>query len=409
MGQRAIGTNLKVKVRDWIAWCKRQAYHFVFISSLLALTLLVTWWAIFLYQSVNQYFDTKLEAARQSVYSYTLFLGHNTAVKPEPGPYQRDQRLEIVHAHSQPGPYARELAPFWNGLWLQPREEVIRDLEEKRERRHLMVLGESGFLVLLILVSGLMIYRMYWLEKRTTQELHELWSRVSHEIKTPITGVKAFLETLQSQNLSREEIEPLLELALKQVDRQQQLTENMLIGQKIKRGGSGVKLTRLKILCFIKTYIEKHPMYVSKGNVTLVEPEATAAGTTISADPEALRIIFANLFENAFKYGGSGILISISIEQVSKQVRVIFEDNGPGFEPGMAEYIFKAYKRLGSELPGKEKGTGMGLYICRRLARKMGGNLSAQSEGKGKGARFILTLKKARTKKTPDGEASATQ
>jgi signal transduction histidine kinase len=386
--------KIRRKLGEWLAWGKRQTFHFVFISSLLALTLLVTWWALFLYQSVEQTYQTKLESIRQSVYSYSLFLSHNPANRPVEGPYKRDFRLEVVHSHTSPGPHARSPAPFWSGLWLKPQQSVLDQLENKYKRRRFMIVGESGFLVLLILVSGLMIYRMYWLEKRTTQELHDLWSRVSHEIKTPITGVKAFLETLQAQPMSREEMEPLLELALKQVERQQQLSENMLIGQKIKRRGAGIKMTRLDLPDFIQSYVDKHPHHLSGRHIRFDRgPEDNQTPVPdVSADAEALRIIFDNLVDNAVKYGGADVSIVFKLEQVKRHIQVTVEDNGPGFQPEMAESIFKAYRRVAGELPGKQRGTGMGLYICRRLARKMGGQLTAQSEGKGKGARFILSL-----------------
>lgn len=385
--------NISRKIKEWLAWGRRQTFHLVFVCSLLALTMLVTWWAVFLYRSVEQTYTTKVENIRQAVYSYSLFLGHDPSGKPPQGTYTRDARLEILHLHHSPGQHAIQLLPFWAGLWLTPKQDILDQLQHKFKRQRFMIIGESAFLVLLILVSGLMIYRMYWLEKRTTTELHDLWSRVSHEIKTPITGVKAFLETLHAQPMSRDEMKPLLELALKQVERQQQLSENMLIGQKIRRRGVGMKLTRLNVTAFIQSYIEKHPHHLSAQNLQFQAlQDDSDTPVTVSADAEALRIIFDNLVDNAVKYGGPAVQVSFKLEIQRRRVRVIVEDNGPGFPPEMAENIFKAYGRLGNELPANQRGTGMGLYICRRLARKMKGQLLARSQGPGQGARFILTL-----------------
>lgn len=386
------------RLKEWVAWGRRQTFHLVFVCSLLALTMLVTWWAVFLYRSVEQTYSTKVDNIRQAVYSYSLFLGHNPSGKPPQGTYKRDDRLEVVHLHHSPGEHAIQLLPFWAGLWLTPKQEVLDQLQEKYKRQRFMIIGESAFLVLLILVSGLMIYRMYWLEKRTTTELHDLWSRVSHEIKTPITGVKAFLETLDAGPMSREDMKPLLALALKQVERQQQLSENMLIGQKIRRRGVGMKMSRLNLTAFIQSYVEKHPHGLSPGQIRFepgpAENEDIHEDIIVPADAEALRIIFDNLVDNAVKYGGAEVNVLFQLEIQRRRVRVTVEDNGPGFQPEMAENIFKAYGRLGGELPANQRGTGMGLYICRRLARKMKGQLIALSEGPGKGARFILTLKR---------------
>ncbi|MCP5046520.1 MAG: HAMP domain-containing histidine kinase [bacterium] len=397
--------KLSTAWREFDAWWNRQAYHFVFIFSLFVLTLLVTWWSIFLYQSVIGTYQIKIQSIRQSVTSYSLFLGHSIGPAPGPGVFHRDHRLEIIASPDQPGPDAVELLPRWKGSWLQPRETLVTELNSKLRKKRFMIIGESSLLVLVVLVSGFMIYRMYWLEKRTTQELHELWSRVSHEIKTPITGVKAFLETLQAKHLSPEEMEPLVALALKQVERQQQLTENMLVGQKLKRRGAGINLTDLQPLDFVRQYVEKHPLTLSGKNLRLEESDPAEFAQPVSTDPEALRIIFDNLIENAVKYGGPWVSVSIRLEQWRKGVGIIFEDNGPGFEPGMSEKIFKAYSRLGNELPGDLHGTGMGLYISRRLARTMEGNLTAESEGKGKGARFILSLRQPRKRRKSPGIA----
>ena len=371
--------KLKDRLPDLIAWVKRQAYHFVFISSLLCLTILVAWWSISLYTSVNQNYQTRLEGVRQSVLSYSLFAGHNSLEKPAIGKYKRDDRLVVVHVHASPGPESKQLLPFWAGLWLQPDPVFMEQILERRRRRRFMVIGESSLLVILILVSGLMIYRMYWLEKRTTQELHELWSRVSHEIKTPITGVKAFLETIQSQQLSREEMEPLLELALKQVERQQQLTENMLVGQKLKRRASGIKLKRILLQEFIQGYLERHPFRLSGGNVFLAGLLQESDFTTVLVDPEALRIIFDNLIENARKYGGAGVTISFRLQRQSNQSSVVVEDNGPGFDLDDLPRLFEQFYRGEQARSRATGGAGLGLAIAKGIVEAHDGRIWAEN------------------------------
>ena len=102
---------------------------------------------------------------------------------------------------------------------------------------------------------------------------------------------------------------------------------------------------------------------------------------------------YYNTMPNCISVTISGITFKTDSEDVNFYICV--DDNGPGFSPAMTQNIFQAYKRLNSELPGQQqKGTGMGLYLSRQLAKKMEGRLMAHSEGRGKGAQFKLILKR---------------
>ncbi|MCP4215602.1 MAG: HAMP domain-containing histidine kinase [bacterium] len=368
---------------------KRYAYHAVFILSLITLTTLVTWWSIFLHSSVREKYQLRFESLLQIAQIHALSLGHNKTKHPDLGIFPTDQRLEIVPKQSA-GPHAFELVPYWKNHFIQPAAPYLKLFSKKRKRRLVMIYGESGLLVFLILISGLMIYRMYLLERRTTTELHQFWSRVSHEMKTPITGIKAFLETLRDQDLEKEEMAPLVELALQQVDRQQKLAENMLVGQKIRKRGLDLHVAPIALCSYVRHYVENHSIRLSAGNVHLSLP--SDEDIRVKGDNEAIRVIFDNITDNAVKYGGTDLELSITVETKGKKAAVRFKDNGPGFCPDMRKNIFGAYKRLKSDTPGVSQGTGMGLHISRELARKMNGDLEAYSAGTGKGAEFVLYL-----------------
>ncbi|MCP4150471.1 MAG: HAMP domain-containing histidine kinase [bacterium] len=375
---------------------KRYAYHIVFIMSLIMLTALVAWWAVFLHNSIEESYMLRYEGLIQKAQFHAVSLGHSKSPPPGIGILSRDIRLEIV-AKKDAGPHSRQLIPFWKNLYVQPAAAYLEKIAKKRKSRIFMIYGESSLMVLLILISGLMIYRMYLLEHRTTTELHQFWNRISHEMKTPITGLKAFLETIRDQDLEREEMLPLVDLALQQVMRQQQLAENMLVGQKLRKKGLNIQVTPIALCSFVRSYVEHHSIGLSGSNVTLTLPES---GDIIAkGDNEAIRVIFDNIVDNAVKYGGSDIKLSIIVETTGKKVLVRFKDNGPGFCPHMKKIIFDAYKRLKDELPGETHGTGMGLHISKQLARKMGGDLIADSNGKETGAEFILSLALKRRKK----------
>jgi signal transduction histidine kinase len=239
-----------------------------------------------------------------------------------------------------------------------------------------------------------MLYRLVWAERRSTMEIQELWGRATHEIKTPIAGIKAFLETLRTQDMSREDTIRYAGMALKQVNRQQRLAENILIGRRLNGEDGRFNMSIVDLSDFLREFLEDHDLLLVEAQVRLETAEP--APPRVHADRDALRVIASNLVDNAVKYSGGRLDLTIRIETRNRRVHVVFRDNGPGFEPSMSPRLFDAYRHLSDGLPKADHGTGMGLHISRRLARRMGGDLAASSQGNGQGAEFRLILRRAK-------------
>jgi signal transduction histidine kinase len=339
----------------------------------------------------------KFESVRNSGTLHAVLMGHDPTQKPKPGPLGTDPRLEITTRPTYDKTLSWPLGPYWPDYYIQPLAQIVEGYEAETRSRSAMVIGESSFLGVLLLISSVMLYRLIWTERRSAREVREFWSRATHEIKTPITGLKAFLQTLRSQDLDREQLVVTVDMALRQVGRQQQLAENILMGQRLDRGGFRLNMTRLDLPDFLSRFMEDQAFLTTGAEVVLSRNGGNGdleKNLCVEADPDALRAILSNVTDNAMKYGGDGVRLDVSVDTARRVARVIFSDNGPGFDPRQAKRLFDAYKRLTRELPSTSRGTGMGLYISRRLARRMGGDLTAASPGPGKGARFELTLKR---------------
>ncbi len=119
---------------------------------------------------------------------------------------------------------------------------------------------------------------------------------------------------------------------------------------------------------------------------------------TVQADINVLKVILDNITDNAVKYCASSPVLQVDCICYENKAVIVIKDNGPGFRPHFIETVFEAYKHLDEKLPVKRRGTGLGLYISRQLARKMGGDLEAYSEGEGKGAEFRIILPRVNKK-----------
>ena len=377
------------KTRRVLRWIGRNRHTLFFGVSFVLLATLVAWWAVYLGSSEEDRYRFRTKELRLEAQFFASLLGH---IPTPPGTLQDVRGAE--HLRYLPcvdsGDLGVTMRPFHPETCIAPSEEAIATIEREHRSKSMMVLGEGVLSIVLILVTGWMFFRMVSAERRSRAELRDLWSRVSHELKTPVTGVKAFLQTLEAHDLPRGEVVPLVRMALEQVDRQERLTENLLMGQHLERDGARLHLRPVVLQAFLADYV--HGLGVSLAGRTLITRIDLPRGGRVHGDPNAIRVILDNLVDNAVKYGGVDSAIRLEAEVDGSWTRVHVIDSGPGFDPGDAEVVFSAYRRLSDEVPGGRRGTGMGLTIARGLAMRLGGRLDASSPGPGQGARFTLSL-----------------
>jgi len=363
---------------------KKKSHHFFFLCVLACLVLVTGWWTLFIKKMIEQSYDQQIRYAYKQAEVLTLQL-KLAQVPVMPGLVPGHKDFEIIAQVES----TRQVGPRFS---VQPTMDYLVSLEQERNKRTAMVFGEGSLLGLSVLVSCFMLYQLIRLEKRAKEELYEFWNRVTHEIKTPITGIRAFLETLKRGTLSGDDLNYMVDLALKQVERQQQLTQNILVGRQLEKGLKQQQMESLEIVGFIKNYIHSHNLQLARIE-TEVDPGSLPPETIVHADPNSVHTILDNLVDNAIKYGPANLRLQFSFEIEDQKVHVRVKDNGPGFPPELADHLFDAYRRLAGELPEGKHGTGMGLHICRSLARHMGGEMTASSEGTGTGATFTVILK----------------
>jgi signal transduction histidine kinase len=224
-------------------------------------------------------------------------------------------------------------------------------------------------------------------ERRLEAEKSDFVATVSHELRTPLAAVYGAAETLL-----RRDIDPsgpsgreLLEMIRTQTARLSQIVDEVLLTNTLDRGELVVERQAVDVAALIRATVDA----MRPSLPPVVVEEGGAAGVA-SGDPDRIQQVLANLLDNAAKYGGGGP-VHVRLTSRNGSVFVSVADSGPGIAPGEEQRIFEKFYRGDPQLTSTPGGTGLGLYISRELAHRMGGRLSVQSRP-GEGATFVLEL-----------------
>ena len=245
----------------------------------------------------------------------------------------------------------------------------------------------TAFPVLLFLVYGLMHIRTIRRERRYARERAVFLDNVSHELKTPISGIRLNAELLADGRISDEgQRRDAMEAMIVETDRIGRLVDELLDFSRLERGMRKLSLVPLELSAYVLDPVEvQRTAGVSRG---LAKVKVVGPCACVVADVDALRQIGTILISNALKYAGG----EIEIEAEGCCLRCM--DRGPGVPRGDEERIFDRFYRCDDSLTAKASGSGLGLAIARTLAREMGGELE-YAHRPGGGSVFTLRLREA--------------
>jgi signal transduction histidine kinase len=234
-------------------------------------------------------------------------------------------------------------------------------------------------------------------ERRLEEEKVDFVSIISHELRTPMAGIYGAAETLlrRRQELTEAQQHELLEIVVKQAVRLRQLTEEVLLAGRLNRGELDLTLEPVDLAELVARAVEASQ---SQADPPQIRIEAGDGPYLVAGDRDRIDQILLNLLDNAAKYGESPI--AIRLNRNHSAVFVAVSDAGAGIATADQERIFEKFYRAGPSLTRPSAGSGLGLYIARELATRMGGSLSVHSEP-GRGTTFTLELPPAYTVDDP--------
>ena len=261
----------------------------------------------------------------------------------------------------------------------------------ERARIQVLVLG---ILTFGLIIAGLIIYTVFLVLEIKRNEEHDTFiNAVTHELKTPIASIRLYLETLQSRALNDEQRRGFYDVMLADADRLHHTVDQVLkagvASQKPKViARSSVDMSALATEC-VDLALARHHL---QRNAIVLESHDEGP-LMVRGDAEELRTVLSNLLDNAVKYSADIVRITVAVAAPSPDtVWVRVQDRGVGIPRKQLKRIFRRFYRVQTRGFKQVKGTGLGLYIVRSIARAHGGRVFAQSEGEGRGATFTLEL-----------------
>jgi len=263
------------------------------------------------------------------------------------------------------------------------------DIIEREHRRNLFKYVSEGstFLVLILIGAGF-VYRSVRRQFLLQQQQQNFMMAVTHELKTPISVARLNLETIQKHQLDAEKQKKLIRMTLDETERLNTLTTNILISSQLEAEDYRISKDDLDLSDLfkdcIRNFLQRYPERQFLGTI---RPDMDVKG-----DPLLLQLMINNLLENAIKYSPKEKPITCLLNDHNNRIELYVIDEGPGIPEREKKNIFKKFYRLGDEATRKAQGTGLGLYLCKKIAEDHNADISV-TDNSPQGSNFMVSFK----------------
>ena len=248
--------------------------------------------------------------------------------------------------------------------------------------------AEGITFLILILIGAVFVYRSISRQLKIQQQQQNFMMAITHELKTPIFVARLNLETLQKYNLDEEKKQKIIRTTLDETSRLDFLTNNILVAAQLESNNFKAEKEELDLTALLKDCIRQF----SNRFPERIFVEDIEDDTDIKGDSLLLQMLINNLLENATKYSPKESPIITALIKNRSGVELQIKDEGIGIDQTEKDKIFNKFYRIGSEATRKTKGTGLGLYLCRKIARDHNGDIT-MTNNEPQGSIFAVTFK----------------
>jgi two-component system, OmpR family, sensor histidine kinase SenX3 len=253
----------------------------------------------------------------------------------------------------------------------------------------------AGIALFALIIAGLIVYTVFLvMEIRRNEEHDSFINAVTHELKTPIASIRLYLETLKSRPVTDAQRREFYDIMLADAERLHHTVDQVLKAGVAREKPKTVRRAPVDIGALARECVDLAVLrhHLQPGAIAL-EAHDGGGALIVRGDTEELRTVITNLLDNAVKYSVNDVRVTVSVAAPAPDtIWVRVQDRGVGIPKKQLKRIFNRFYRVQTRGLKPVKGTGLGLYIVRSIARAHGGRVFAQSEGEGRGATFTLEL-----------------
>jgi signal transduction histidine kinase len=260
------------------------------------------------------------------------------------------------------------------------------------------VLAVLGVIFFLLIIAGMVLNTIFLVREIRRNEQHDSFiNAVTHELKTPVASIRLYLQTLQTRELDEGKRQEFYRIMLEDSDRLLHTIEQVLRAGSTGSRWRRIARTRVDLAEVARECVQLARTRFRLGEEALAYDEQVADGRSIViGDADELKAAVLNLIDNAVKYSGTDVRVRVVLqEQEDGRLAVRVTDTGVGISPVDLKRIFRRFYRVPPSVAVRAKGSGLGLFIVRSVARRHGGRAFAESQGTGQGSTFTILLPRA--------------
>ncbi len=265
----------------------------------------------------------------------------------------------------------------------------LDNLLKERSRKNGQFLSEGITFLGVMILAAIFVYRSVTHQIKLSAQQNNFMMAVTHELKTPISVTKLNLETLKKHKLDAVQTGKIISNTLQETNRLNDLCNNILLSSQLEAGAFQLYNEEIKMDTLLEEMVfefrERFPKRTIQINLD--------GSPVITGDKLLLRLAFNNLLENALKYSPAVEPIIVSCNNSSTSLHVSISDHGAGIPDTEKKKVFEKFYRIGDEITRHTKGTGLGLFLTKKIINDHKGSIRLQNNTP-TGSVFLVELPK---------------
>jgi signal transduction histidine kinase len=239
-----------------------------------------------------------------------------------------------------------------------------------------MVLGETAVFLFIFFVGAYYLQKAINQERKLQHQQKNFLLSVTHELKSPLASIKLYLQTILKRELDPAQQKSFITNSLKDIERLDDLVENMLLATKIESNSYTFPKENFNLSELVNSVAGRLQVHTCSSQIIKLSVQQ---GISLLGDKFALTSVVTNLIENAVKYSPPCAEVNVSLRRSNGQIHFIVADSGIGINDQEKSRIFDKFYRVGSEDTRKTKGTGLGLFIVKQVLDKHQASIKAKN------------------------------